>query len=476
MDNNLQPRTQDASQTGSNRSVILISSVAALAGFLFGYDTAVINGAVEAIRSQFDIGSNTLGFAAASALIGAAVGAFIGGSVADRIGRIAVMKIAATLFFVSAVGSGLAPEIISLIVFRIIGGVGVGVASIIAPAYIAEVAPARLRGRLGSLQQMAIVIGIFVSQLINQQFVTIAGGAGSELWFGLDAWRWMLLVEALPALAYFIGVYFIPESPRFLVAADKIPQARKVLQLIMGEEGLEGAINRIRTSLARETKPSLRDIRGSSFGFKPIVWVGIFLAIFQQFVGINVVFYYSNTLWQSVGFREDQAFLFSLISSIINVTVTVVAILLVDRIGRRPLLLIGSAGMAITLAIVGIVFATAPVGADGPVLQGAAGPIALVSANLFVVFFGVSWGPVMWVMLGEMFPNKIRGAALAVAGLAQWFANFAVTQSFPRLADLSLGFAYGLYATFALISFFFVKRYVRETRGKELEDMPGEDN
>lgn len=455
----------------TTKAVVGIASVAALAGFLFGYDSAVINGATEAIRHQFEVGPAPLGFAVASALVGAAVGAFFGGSISDRIGRIAVMKIAALLFLISALGSGLAPEIYSLIVFRIIGGVGMGIASVIAPAYIAEIAPADIRGRLGSLQQFAIVVGIFLSQLANKILADIAGGSGEILWFNMAAWRWMLLIEVIPALFYLVGAYTIPESPRYLVADGRIDQARTVLQRVLGPVGLDEAVARIRQSLQSETKPSFRDLKGKAAGLKPIVWVGIALAIFQQFVGINVVFYYSNTLWQSVGFSEDASFIFSLISATVNVTVTIVAILLVDKLGRRPLLLIGSGGMAVSLGVMAFIFASAPIGPSGPVLEGAAGPIALVCANLFVVFFGVSWGPIMWVMLGEMFPNRIRGAALAVAGFAQWFANFVVTQTFPILADMSLGIAYGLYAGFALISLFFVLKFVPETKGVELEDM-----
>lgn len=465
--------TPSRSQTaaGAQKSVILIASVAALAGFLFGYDSAVINGATEAIRNQFNVDAGPLGFAVASALVGAAFGAFTGGSLADKIGRIPVMKLAAFMFFVSAVGSGLAPGIYTLIIFRIIGGIGMGVASVIAPAYIAEIAPAEIRGRLGSLQQFAIVIGIFLSQLVNKVLADVAGGSGETLWFSMGAWRWMLLVEAIPAFAYLIGAYLIPESPRYLVAAGKIDAARKVLERVLESSQVDSSLARIKESLTRETKPSMRDIRGTAWGLKPIVWIGIALAVFQQFVGINVVFYYSNTLWQSVGFTEAQSFIFSLISATINVTITIVAILLVDKVGRRPLLLTGSAGMAVTLGTMAVIFALAPVGADGPILSTTTGLVALISANLFVVFFGVSWGPVMWVMLGEMFPNKMRGAALAVAGFAQWFANFLVTQTFPSLAEFSLGLAYGLYAMFALLSLFFVMRFVSETRGIELEDM-----
>lgn len=453
------------------RSVMLIVSIAALAGFLFGYDSAVINGATEAIRTQFNASSGILGFAVASALVGAAVGAFFGGNLADKHGRVLVMKIAAALFLISAVGSAFAPEIISLVVFRVVGGVGMGIASIIAPAYIAEIAPTRVRGRLGSMQQFAIVVGIFFSQLVNKLIADGAGSSSAEWLWGIEAWRWMLLVEALPAAAYLVGAYLIPESPRYLVSLGKRAEAHKVLSLALAPAEADAALARIEQTLRTDRKPRFSDIRGKAAGLKPVIWVGILLALFQQLVGINVVFYYSNTLWQSVGFDESQSFIFSLISAAINVTVTIIAIMLVDKVGRKPLLLIGSIGMAVTLGVMSFIFATATVGANGPVLEGAAGPIALVSANLFVVFFGVSWGPVMWVMLGEMFPNKIRGAALAVAGFVQWFANFMVTQTFPPLADFSLGLAYGLYATFALVSFFLVLKFVRETRGVDLEDM-----
>ncbi len=464
------PTKPDPTQTG--RSVVLIASVAALAGFLFGYDSAVINGATEAIRKDFQVGSGPLGFAVASALIGAAVGAFFGGRLSDRIGRIAVMKIAATLFAVSAIGSALAPGIVSLVIFRIVGGVGMGIASIIAPAYIAEIAPAHIRGRLGSLQQLAIVVGIFLSQLVNKILADTAGGSTEPSMFGLEAWRWMLLIELVPAVMYLVGTFLIPESPRYLVAAHRIPEARHALRRVVGTDTIELTIDRIRTSLHGERKPTWSDLKGPALGIKPIVWIGIALAVFQQFVGINVVFYYSNTLWQSVGFAESQSFLISLISSIVNVAVTLVAIALVDKIGRKPLLLIGSAGMTVSLVTVAAAFSAADVIDGVPHLGDFAGPIALVAVNLFVIFFGMSWGPVMWVMLGEMFPNRVRGAALAIAGFAQWIANFVVTQTFPMLADLSLVVAYGLYAAFAAISLFFVWRFVPETRGMELEDMP----
>jgi sugar porter (SP) family MFS transporter len=395
------------------------------------------------------------------------------GRLADRIGRLAVMKIAAVLFFISAFGAGLAANIEMIVLFRVIGGVGVGVASVIAPAYIAETSPARIRGRLGSLQQLAIVTGIFVSLAIDYLLAHLAGGADKELWLGLEAWRWMFLMMAIPAVVYGALAYTIPESPRYLVARHRIPEARKVLTMLLGEKNLDITIDRIQSTLAGETKPSLRDLKKPGGGIYGIVWVGLGLSIFQQFVGINVIFYYSNVLWEAVGFDESQSFVITVITSIVNIVTTLVAIALIDKIGRKPLLLVGSAGMAITLATLAVIFGTAPQVDGTPQLSGAQGPIALIAANLFVVAFGMSWGPVVWVLLGEMFPNRIRAAALGLAAAGQWSANWLITVTFPELRN-HLGAAYGFYALCALLSFAFVWTWVRETKGMALEDMQGE--
>ena len=464
----------DDSHFSSGRTAVRIAAVAALGGLLFGYDSAVINGAVSSIQEDFDIGNAELGFSVASALLGAAVGAMTAGRIADRIGRIAVMKIAAVLFLVSAFGTGLAHDVWTVVLFRIVGGIGVGVASVIAPAYIAETSPPHIRGRLGSLQQLAIVLGIFASFAVNWLLQWVAGGPNQVLWLGLDAWRWMFLAMAVPAVVYGVLAYTIPESPRYLVASHKIPEARRVLSMLLGEKNLEITITRIRDTLEREDKPSWRDLRKPTGGVYGIVWVGLGLSIFQQFVGINVIFYYSNVLWQAVGFSADESAVYTVITSVINVLTTLIAIALIDKIGRKPLLLIGSSGMAVTLATMAVIFANATVNADGtPSLPGASGVIALIAANLFVVAFGMSWGPVVWVLLGEMFPNRIRAAALGLAAAGQWAANWAITVSFPELRN-HLGLAYGFYALCAVLSFLFVSRWVRETKGVSLEDMHAE--
>ena len=457
-------------QFSSGRTAVRIASVAALGGLLFGYDSAVINGAVASIQVHFGISNAALGFAVASALLGAAAGAMTAGRLADRIGRIAVMKIAAVLFFISAIGAGLATSVWMIVLFRVIGGVGVGVASVIAPAYIAETSPPHIRGRLGSLQQLAIVTGIFTSLAIDYLLAHLAGGAGKELWLGLEAWRWMFLAMALPAVVYGVLAFTIPESPRYLVATHRIPEARKVLTLLLGEKNLEITLDRIQATLVGETRPSWRDLRRPGGGIYGIVWVGLGLSIFQQFVGINVIFYYSNVLWEAVGFDESQSFLITVITSIVNIATTLVAIALIDRIGRKPLLLIGSAGMAVTLTTMAVIFGTAEQVNGSPHLGGVTGPIALVAANLFVVAFGMSWGPVVWVLLGEMFPNRLRAAALGLAAAGQCTANWLITVTFPGLRDV-LGVAYGFYALCAVLSLVFVWAKVQETQGRHLEDM-----
>ena len=454
--------------------VILISAAAALGGFLFGFDTAVINGAVDAIRAHFGLNAGEIGITVSCALLGSALGAWYAGMLANRFGRVRTMQVAAVLLVAAAAGSGLAMAVWDLVLWRLVGGIGVGVASVIAPTYIAEVAPARIRGRLGSMQQLAIVLGIFAALLSDAWLAGAAGGAAEVLWLGLPAWRWMFLAAVTPALIYGLLVLGVPESPRHLVAKGRLADARVVLQKVLSMHStaaLDKKLGDIEASLRSEHKPRLRDLCSKGTGLLPVVWIGIALSVFQQFVGINVIFYYSATLWHSVGFSEADSFTITVVTSIVNVLVTLVAIALVDKIGRKPLLVVGSAGMAITLGVMAWCFSQA-VGSDAELsLPGAVGMVALVAANAYVVFFGVSWGPVVWVLLGEMFPNRIRATALAVAASAQWLANFAITSTFPALAELGLTFAYGLYAAFAVLSLVFVLRAVRETKGVELEDM-----
>ncbi|MGN6243939.1 MAG: sugar porter family MFS transporter [Motilibacteraceae bacterium] len=463
-----------AERGNTTGTAVLVSVVAAIGGFLFGFDTAVINGAVTAISDAFSLSPFVTGLAVAVALLGSAVGAWYAGRLADRWGRIKVMLLGSGLFLVSSIGAGLAFSVWDLVIWRFVGGLGIGIASVIAPAYIAEIAPAHLRGRLGSLQQLAIVTGIFVALLSDTALARLAGGADQDFALGLPAWRWMFLVGVVPSVVYGVLALRIPESPRYLVAKGETQRAADVLRRVLGLQRPEDKVRDIERTIRREDKPSLADLKGQRFGLLPVVWVGILLSVFQQFVGINVIFYYSTSLWQSVGFSESDSFTFSVITSVTNVVVTLVAIALVDKVGRRPLLLVGSAGMVLSLLAMTICFTQATFVGDNPQLAQPYGTIALIAANVYVVAFGVSWGPVVWVLLGEMFPNKIRAAALAVAAAAQWLANFAITTTFPVMSkDVALWFAYGFYTVFAAISFFFVLAKVPETKGRELEDMDG---
>jgi sugar porter (SP) family MFS transporter len=462
----------DTTKPAMNGKVIGLAIAGAVGGFLFGFDSSVINGAVDAIQGEFGLSAAVTGFAVACALLGCAVGAYVAGSLADRFGRIPVMILGAILFLVSSIGSGFAFGVVDLIVWRLVGGLGIGIASVISPAYIAEISPRQIRGRLGSLQQLAITLGIFAALLSDAVFATTAGGASEPLTIGieLEAWRWMFLACVVPALVYGIIALRLPESPRFLVLHDREDDARAVFARILppGEE--DRAIRDIRDGIeADRLAKRTGSLRGSSFGLKPIVWIGIILSVFQQFVGINVIFYYSTTLWRAVGFEESSSFTISVVTSIVNVLVTLIAIALVDRIGRRPILLSGSIGMTLALAAMAVSFSQADVVDGAPSLPQPWGVIALVGANLFVVCFGASWGPLVWVLLGEIFPNTIRAKALGLAAAAQWIANFLITVSFPPLAEASLTVTYGLYALFAGLSFVFVFFKVPETNGMSLE-------
>jgi sugar porter (SP) family MFS transporter len=281
----------------------------------------------------------------------------------------------------------------------------------------------------------------------------------------------MFASAAVPAVVYGVLASQIPESPRYLVRTGRLPRAKEVLERFVGGD-IDGQLAGIVRSLAgRRDAVKLRELRGPRLGLQPIVWVGILLSVFQQFVGINVIFYYSTTLWRAVGFSEDDALLTSVITSVTNILTTLVAIALIDRIGRRPLLLIGAAGMVVTLATMAICFSTATGTGDDLTLSPGTGRVALIAANLYVVAFGMSWGPVVWVLLGEMFNNRIRATALAVAAAAQWVANWLISTTFPVLAGIGLSLAYGLYTTFAVLALIFVARAVRETKGRALEEM-----
>jgi MFS transporter, SP family, sugar:H+ symporter len=452
------------------RRAIGLSIAAAVGGFLFGFDSSVINGAVDSVQHDFALNSFVTGFIVAIALLGCAVGAVIAGNLADRLGRLRVMFIGAIMFFASSIGAGLCFSVWDLGFWRVIGGLGIGIASVVAPAYISEIAPKQIRGGLASLQQLAITLGIFVALLSDAVLAWSAGSANSVLWLGLDAWRWMFIVGAIPAAVYGILSFTVPESPRYLLTKGRADEAREIFAGLVPPEDLNRTIKDLQTTIESDRKNAGVSIKGPVLGLQGIVWIGIILSVFQQFVGINVIFYYSTTLWRSVGFPESASLGISVVTSIVNVLVTLVAIFLVDRVGRKPILLIGSVLMTLSLALMAVSFIFATKDASGAVSLGAPwGPIALVAANIFVIGFGASWGPLVWVLLGEIFPSRIRGKALGVAAGAQWIANFLITVSFPAMSAWSLPLTYGMYALFAALSFIFVAARVPETKGMELE-------
>jgi len=313
--------------------------------------------------------------------------------------------------------------------------------------------------------------GAFVA---NYVLAKTAGSSTAEFWLGYPAWRWMFWMQVIPAGVFFLALLTIPESPRYLVAKGKEAEAEKILSRLFGAGTGAAKVAEIRASLAADHKPSFSDLLDpTTRKIRAILWAGLVLAVFQQLVGINIVFYYGSVLWQSVGFSEDDALKINILSGTLSIVACLAAIALIDKIGRKPLLLIGSAGMAVTLGILTWCFSTATTVNGALHLDTQVGLIALVAANAYVVFFNLSWGPVMWVMLGEMFPNQMRGSALAVAGFAQWIANFLISVSFPALAAISLPMTYGFYALSAVVSFFLVQKLIHETRGKELEAMQG---
>ncbi len=470
---------QPAHQQADHNLVLitLISIVATIGGFLFGFDSGVINGTVDGLQAAFNSDSVGTGFNVASMLLGCAIGAFFAGRLADKYGRRTLLIVAALFFIISAWGSGVSTGSLQFVIYRVLGGLAVGAASVMSPAYISEIAPAHIRGRLTTIQQIAIITGLFVAFISNYSLAQSAGVSTAEFWLGYEAWRWMFWMELIPATIFFLALLAIPESPRYLVASGQKDRARSVLTRLVGQQRAEVKVVEIDASLAADHhRPRFSDLIDKATGkVRKIVWVGIGLATFQQLVGINVIFYYGAVLWQAVGFSEGDALLINIVSGGISIIACIITILLIDKIGRKPLLWIGSAGMTVALALVAVAFSTGTLDAQGDLqLSDNMGVLALVAANVYVFFFNGTWGPVMWVMLGEMFPNQIRGSGLAVSGLFQWGSNFGITMTFPiLLTSIGLAAAYGVYAFFAGVSVWFVLKFVHETRGVELEDMQG---
>jgi SP family sugar:H+ symporter-like MFS transporter len=455
--------------------LLLICSIATLAGFLFGFDASVINGTVGALSREFGSSTVGTGLSVSSVLIGSALGALLAGKYADRFGRKPVMLITACLFTLGAAGAGAAGSASVFFVFRLIGGFGVGAASVIAPAYIAEISPAHLRGRLTTLQQLAIVVGLQCAFLSNFLIARAAGSAGAPWLFGVHAWRWMIWVQLVPSLVYLFSSLALPESPRYLIARAREAEAIALMRRLWGEsQHWDRLVAEIRATVSTQSRPLSASIRSSGAGLLlPIVWLGIALAFFQQASGINAVMYFGEYLWAAAGFSEEHGLLINVTLGAVLIVSTLVSLTLVDRVGRRPLLLGGSAVMSLMLGVLAAVFEFSARDAAGVlVMTPVEAQTTLLAEHVFIFAFGMTWGPVVWVLLGEMFPNRIRASALAVSAGVQWVTAFLVTTSFPGLlAAVGLGGMFGVYALASLASLLTVYLFVRETKGVLLEDM-----
>lgn len=448
-------------QQGSKFYIFGITLVATLGGLLFGYDTAVISGAEKALQNYFQTSDFMHGVTSSSALIGCIIGGAISGVLASKFGRKRSLIFAGFMFFISALGSGY-PEFLffhkgeasgALLfmfnLYRIIGGVGVGLASAITPMYIAEIAPADIRGKLVSWNQFAIIFGMLVVYFVNY---FIAVGQPIE-WIYSDGWRWMFASEAIPAGIFAVLLFFVPETPRYLVLTDQHEKAFSVLTKIGGTVKATQILTDIKAT-AHETSGKVL-----SYGWKILI-IGILLSVFQQFVGINVVLYYAPRIFESMGVGRDTSMLQTIVMGFVNIVFTLVAIFTVDKFGRKPLLIIGSIGMAIGMfAISGLAYFEI------------IGVSTLVFIIIYTASFMMSWGPICWVLISEIFPNTIRGKAVAIAVAAQWIANFLVSSTFPSLNHFSSTFTYALYGFMSVLSAIFVWKMVPETKGKTLEDM-----
>ena len=451
---------------GKNKFYVLgLTFVATLGGLLFGYDTAVISGAEKSIQA-FLISSQGLsafihGATTSSALIGCIIGGALSGLLASRFGRKRSLMIAAFLFFISALGSGY-PEflffnkgeasiglLIMFNLYRIIGGIGVGMASAICPMYIGEIAPAEIRGRLVSLNQFAIIFGMLVVYFVNWG---IANGKSLE-WINTIGWRWMFVSEAFPAGLFGILLFLVPETPRYLSLSNKNDEALVILTRINGIDKANEILSDIKNTIEHHS--------GKLFSFgKLVIMIGILLSVFQQFVGINVALYYAPRIFESMGAAKDASMLQTVVMGLVNVIFTVVAILTVDKWGRKPLLIIGSAGMAIGMFAISALAFLKIIGVS-----------TLVFIIIYTASFMMSWGPICWVLIAEIFPNRIRGRAIAVAVVAQWAANYLISSTYPAMMEFSGGITYGFYGLMSVISAIFVWKMIPETKGKTLEEM-----
>jgi SP family xylose:H+ symportor-like MFS transporter len=444
------------------RYVGLLCLVAALGGFLFGYDTAVISGAIGFIRQLFGLDAAQMGWAASSALLGCVIGVAAAGAMSDYLGRKKGLILAGLMFAVSAFGSAFAGSLSELVLFRIVGGFGIGAASMLSPLYIAEISPAHMRGRMVSYNQLAIVSGMLIVYFVNY---AIQRG-GTTDWNTATGWRWMFGSGALPAVLFLVLLLWVPESPRWLVRRRQDGKALQVLTKISGETLAKRELAEIREAVARESS-SL----GQLFqpGMRIVLTIGIMLAVLQQVTGINVFLYYGPEIFKKLGSGNSAAFLQTVIVGAVNMAFTFVAIRTVDRIGRKPLMLVGAAGMGVSLFVLGL----------SSCLQKTE-LWALVFMLGYIASFALSVGPVTWVILSEIFPTAIRGRAMALATVCLWAANYVVSQTFPMMDENPFlvrkfhhGFTFWIYAVLCVVQILFVWRFVPETKGKSLEEIEG---
>ncbi|MDQ1912712.1 sugar porter family MFS transporter [Paenibacillus sp. GD4] len=435
--------------------VTLVSIVAALGGLLFGFDTAVVSGAVGFMEQRFALTQVEVGWAVSSLIIGCIVGAAMSGMVSDRFGRKKVLIGAAALFIIGSIGSALPATFTAYIIARMIGGIGIGITSTVCPLYNAEIAPAKYRGRLVALNQLAIVTGIFLTYFIN---LWIAG-AGDEAWAVSTAWRWMFGVGAVPGLLFLVLLFFVPESPRWLIKQGRAAEALPILLKIHGEEPARQEVLDIKESFRQEAG-TLRQLM--SPGLRLALIAGVGLAILQQITGINAVMYYAPEIFKQTGAGTNASLIQTIMVGFINFLFTILALWLIDKVGRKALLLIGSASMTVCLIVIGTAFQSGHT----------SGPWVLVFILLYVASFAISLGPVVWVIISEIFPNRIRGIATAVAAMALWAADYIVSQSFPPLLNTAgPAITFWIFGAMSLFTFFFTVRLVPETKGKSLEEI-----
>jgi sugar porter (SP) family MFS transporter len=454
-----------------NRGYVwLISAVAAMGGLLFGWDWVVIGGAKPFFQRYFQLTSEAqIGWANSCALIGCLIGALVAGALSDRFGRKRLLIVAALLFAVTSIGNALAGTFTVFIAWRILGGVGIGLASSLSPMYISEIAPAQMRGKLVSINQLTIVIGILLAQYINWYLVrNLPPGASDEFirmsWFGQQGWRWMFGLTAVPSVLFFAGMFFVPESPRWLTKYGRTENARAVLAKLGGEPYANAAIAEIKSSLAAE---EIQHVRFSDLlqpRMRKVLVLGVVLAVFQQWCGINVIFNYAEEIFRQAGYDISTVLKNIAWTGSVNLAFTFVALGTVDKRGRRPLMLLGAAGLAIIYVAMGFCYHS-----------GVKGLPMLLLVLAAIACYAMSLAPVTWVVISEIFPNRIRGAAMSVAVTALWIACFILTYTFPIL-NASLGSAgtFWLYAAICVLGFIFIFAKLPETKGKTLEQIERE--